>query len=117
MRFDFVCFALCTVESETDLESDLDEITATLLSFHATVLDAMKEQTHRTELLRTAHKLQYSGPKWPWRVPEFKEPLYEVVPISDLSFSELSDVQEMIENAATLRFKGVGGEITHEAHR
>lgn len=108
MRFDFVCFALCTVESETDPESDLDEITATLLSFHATVLDAMKEQTHRTELLRAAHKLSYSGPKWPWRAPEFKEPIYQLVPIQSMRFDDLSDAQEMIESAAVLQQKGVG---------
>jgi hypothetical protein len=108
VRFDFVCFALCTVESETDPESDLDEITATLLSFHATVLDAMKEQTHRTELLRAAHKLSYSGPKWPWRAPEFKEPIYQLVPIQSMRFDDLSDAQEMIESAAVLQQKGVG---------
>ena len=108
MRFDFVCFALCTVESETDPESDLDEITATLLSFHATVLDAMKEQTHRTELLRAAHKLSYSGPKWPWRAPEFKEPIYQLVPIQSMRFDDLSDALEMIESAAVLQQKGVG---------
>ena len=63
MRFDFQCFALCEISIEDDLDLDLRDVDATLLSFHATVLDAMKEQTHRTELLRVAHKLQYSGPK------------------------------------------------------
>jgi hypothetical protein len=95
-----------TIEDDSDL--DLHEVYATLLSFNASVLDAMKEQTHRTELLRTAHKLQYSGPKWPWRAPEFKEPLYQLVPIQQMRFDDFSDAQDMIEQAAILQQKGVG---------
>lgn len=114
MRFDFQCFALCEITVEDD--SDLDvhsvcsvlEVDAKLLSFHASVLDAMKEQTHRDELLRAAHKLQYSGPKWPWRAPEFKEPIYQLVPIQSMRFDDLSDAQEIIETAAVLQQKGVG---------
>ena len=107
MRFDFACFALCEISIEDDLDQDLREVDATLLSFHATVLDAMKEQTHRTELLRVAHKLQYSGPKWPWP-PQFKEPIYQLVPIQSMRFDDLSDAQEIIETAAVLQQKGVG---------
>ena len=108
MRFDFACFALCEMTIEDDSDLDLHEVDAKLLSFHASVLDAMKEQTHRDELLRAAHKLQYSGPKWPWRAPEFKEPIYQLVPIQSMRFDDLSDAQEMIESAAVLQQKGVG---------
>lgn len=108
MRFDFACFALCEIAVEDDTDLDLHEVDATLLSFHASVLDAMKEQTHRTELLRAAHKLRYSGPKWPWRTPEFKETPYQVVPIQQMCFGDLSDAQTMIEQAAVLQQKGVG---------
>ena len=108
MRFDFSCFALCVMEIEEDLDIDLHEVDAKLLSFHTSVLDAMKEQTHRTELLRTAHKLQYSGPKWPWRAPEFKEPLYQLVPIQQMRFDSMDDAQNMIEQAAVLQQEGVG---------
>ena len=73
MHFDFACFALCEMAIEEDSDTDMVEYRADLLSFHASVLDAMKEQTYHTELLRSAHKLRYSGPKWPWRAPEFKE--------------------------------------------
>jgi hypothetical protein len=108
MRFDFQCFALCAIIVEDDLDPDLMEYSAELLSFHASVLDAMKEQTHRDELLRTAHKLQYSGPKWPWRAPEFKDPQYQLVPIQQMCFDSMDDAQEMIEQAAVLQQKGVG---------
>jgi hypothetical protein len=111
MRFDFQCFALCEITVEDDSDLDLHEVDAKLLSFHASVLDAMKEQTHRTELLRTAHKLSYSGrPGWlpRWRVPDFKEPQYQLVPIQQMRFDELSDAQTMIEQAAVLQQKGVG---------
>jgi hypothetical protein len=108
MRFDFQCFALCEITVEDDSDLDLHEVDAKLLSFHASVLDAMKEQTHRTELLRAAHKLSYSGPKWPWRAPEFKEPLFQIVPIQDMSFRWLSDAEEMIQAAAVLQQKGCG---------
>ena len=108
MFFDFSCFALCEMTIEDDLDLDLHEVGATLLSFHASVLDAMKEQTHVTELQRAAHKLRYSGPKWPWRTPEFKHPIYQIVPIQNMRFDDLSDAQEMIESAAVLQQKGVG---------
>ena len=108
MRFDFQCFALCEITIEDDSDLDLHEVDATLLSFHVSVLDAMKEQTHRTELLRAAHKLQYSGPHWPWAAPQFKEPQYELVPIQQMRFDDLSDAQTMIEQAAVLQQKGVG---------
>ncbi len=107
MRFDFACFALCEMTIEDDLDTDLPEITAEVLSFHASVLDAMTEQTHHTELLRAAHNLRFSGPKWPWRTPEFKEPQYQIVPIQQMRFDDLRDAQEMIEQAAVLRQKGV----------
>jgi hypothetical protein len=107
MRFDFQCFALCEITVD-DTDLDLREIDATLLSFHASVLDAMKEQRHRTELLRAAHKMSYSGPKWPWRTPEFKEPLYQLVPIQQMRFDSMDDAQDMIEQAAVLQQKGVG---------
>lgn len=105
MRFDFACFALCVITVEDDLDT---EYIADLLSFHANVLDAMTEQTHRTDLLRTAHKLQHSGPHWPWAVPYFREPQYQVVPIQQMRFDDLSDAQGMIEQAAVLQQKGVG---------
>jgi hypothetical protein len=110
MRFDFACFALCAMTIEVDEDIDLDEISAELLSFHASVLDAMKEQTHVTELQRAAHKLSYSGPGWlpRWRAPDFKEPQYQVVPIQQMRFDDLSDAQDMIEQAAVLQQKGVG---------
>ena len=108
MRFDFQCFALCAIIVEDDLDPDLMEYSAELLSFHASVLDAMKEQTHRDELLRAAHKLQYSGPKWPWRAPEFKEPQYQLVPIQQMRFDSMDDAQTMIESAAVLQQKGIG---------
>jgi hypothetical protein len=108
MRFEFACFAICEMTIEDDLDLNLHEVDATLLSFHPTVLDAMKEQTHRTELLRAAHKARYSNPGWPWSTPEFKEPIYQVVPIQDMTFHGLSDAQEMIEAAAVLRQKGCG---------
>ena len=108
MRFDFACFALCEVTVDDILDNDLIEYSAEILSFHATVLDAMKEQTHRTELLRAAHKLQYSGPRWPWRAPEFKEPQYQLVPIQQMRFDSMDDAQTMIESAAVLQQKGVG---------
>jgi uncharacterized protein YfkK (UPF0435 family) len=106
MRFDFQCFALCEITVDDDTDLDLSEIDAKLLSFHASVLDATKEQTHRTEILRGAHKLQYSGPKWPWRAPEFPEPIYQIVPIQRLRFDDLRDVQDMIKQAAVLQQKG-----------
>ncbi len=108
MRFNFSCFALCEMTVENDLDADQVEYSADLLGFHATVLDAMKEQTHRDELLRAAHKLQYSGPKWPWRAPEFKEPLYQLVPIQQMRFDSMDDAQTMIEQAAVLQQEGVG---------
>ena len=107
MRFDFACFALCAITIEDDSDLDLHEVDATLLGFHISVLDAMKEQTHITELQRAAHKLQYSGPKWPWRAPEFKEPQYQLVPIQQMRFDDLSDAQAMIEQAAVLQQRGV----------
>ena len=108
MRFDFQFFALCEITVEDDSDLDLHEVDAKLLSFHTSVLDAMKEQTHHTELLRAAHKLRYSGPKWPWRAPEFKEPIYQLVPIQSMRFDNLSDAQTMIEQAAVLQQKGCG---------
>jgi hypothetical protein len=110
MRFNFSCFALCAMTIEVDEDIDLDEVSAELLSFHTSVLDAMKEQTHVTELQRAAHKLSYSGPGWlpRWRVPDFKEPQYQVVPIQQMRFDNLSDAQGMIEQAAVLQQKGVG---------
>ena len=107
MRFEFSCFALCEISVEDDLDLDLHEVDAMLLSFHASVLDAMKEQTHVTELQRAAHKLQYSGPKWPWRMPEFKEPQFQVVPIEQMRFKSLCDAEDMIEQAAVLQQRGV----------
>ena len=108
MRFDFECFALCEITVEDDLDLDSPEYSADLLSFHYSVLDAMKEHTHRTELLRAAHKTRFSGPRWPWSSPEFKEPLYEIVPIQKMRFDNLSDAQEMIESAAVLQQRGCG---------
>jgi hypothetical protein len=93
-----------TVDDDTDL--DLREIDAKLLSFHASVLDAMKEQTHRTELLRAADKLRRKGAGW--FIPAFKAPLYQLVPIQSMRFDDLRDAQEMIESAAVLQQKGVG---------
>ena len=108
MRFDFACFALCEMAIEEDSDTDMVEYRADLLSFHASVLDAMKEQTYHTELLRSAHKLRYSGPKWPWRAPEFKEPRYQIVPIQQMRFDSMSYAQTMIESAAVLQQRGVG---------
>ena len=108
MRFEFACYALCAITVEDDLDTDLVEYNAELLSFHLTVLDTMKEQTYRTELQRTAHKLSYSGPRWRRRAPGFKEPLYQVVPIQQMRFDDLSDAQAMIQQAAILQQKGVG---------
>lgn len=108
MRFDFACFALCAITVEDDSDLDLHEVDAALLSFHASVLDAMKEQTHRTELLRAAHKKRYSGPHWPWPEPDFEKTHYQVVPIQQMRFDDLSDAQTMIEQAAVLQQKGVG---------
>ena len=108
MRFDFACFALCSIDIEDDVDLDLHEVEATVLSIHASVLDAMKEQAHHTELLRAAHKLRYSGPRWPWGMPDFGEPIYQVVPIQQMRFDHLSDAQDMIEQAAVLQQKGVG---------
>ena len=101
MRFDFACFALCAITI------DEDEIEAKLFSFHTSVRDAVAEHMHVTELQRAAHKLQYSGPKWPWRAPEFKEPQYQLVPIQQMRFDDLSDAQAMIEQAAVLQQRGV----------
>ena len=108
MHFDFACFALCAIGVDDDPDLDLHEVEAMLLSFHASVLDAMKEQTHVTELKRAAHKTRFSGPKWPWAAPEFKEPKYQIVPIQQMRFDDLRDAQEMIEQAAVLQQKGVG---------
>ena len=109
MRFDFACFALCEMDIEEDSDTDMVECSAELLSFHASVFDAMKEQTHRTELLRAADKLQNdSGPRWPWRPLAFKEPMYQLVPIQQMHFDDLEDAQKMIESAAVLQQKGVG---------
>jgi hypothetical protein len=111
MRFDFACFALCAMTIEEDLETDLVEHSAEILSFHTTVLDAMTEQTHHTELLRTVHKLQYSGmvpSPWSYQAPKFKEPQYQLVPIQQMRFNDLSSAQEMIESAAILQQEGVG---------
>ncbi len=108
MRFEFSCFALCEMTIEDDLDTDLTEIGARVISFHATVLDAMTEQTQRTELLRVAHKTRFSGPRWPWHMPEFPEPKYQLVPINQMRFDDLSDAQAMIEQAAVLQQKGVG---------
>lgn len=108
MRFDFACFALCEMTIEEDLELDIHEISAELLSFHSSVRDAIAEQLHVTELRRAAHKLEYGGPNWPWRTPEFIEPKYQIVPIQQMRFDDLSDAQSMIESAAVLQQKGVG---------
>ena len=106
MRFDFQCFALCAITVEDDSELDLHEVDATLLSFHASVLDAMKEQTHRTELLRAADRLRRKGAGW--FIPAFAEPQYQIVPIQQMRFDDLSDAQEMIESAAVLQQRGCG---------
>ena len=106
MRFDFACFALCAMTIEVDEDIDLDEVSAELLSFHTSVLDAMKEQTHRTELLRAADKLRRKGAGW--FIPAFEDPLYQIVPIQQMRFDDLSDAQDMIEQAAVLQQKGVG---------
>lgn len=108
MRFDFTCFALCAITVEDDLDADLPEYSAELISFHASVLDAMKEQTKHTEGLRAAHKTRFSGPKWPWRAPEFKEPIYQLVPIQSMRFDSMDAAQTMIEQAAVLQQRGVG---------
>jgi hypothetical protein len=105
MRFDFQCFALCEITVDDDTDLDLSEIEAKLLSFHASVLDATKEQTHRTEILRAADKLRRKGAGW--FIPAFKEPQYQIVPIQRLRFDDLRDAQDMIEQAAVLQQKGV----------
>jgi hypothetical protein len=106
MRFDFQCFALCEMTIEVDEDIDLDEASAQLLSFHTSVLDAMKEQTRHTELLRTADKSRRKGAGW--FIPAFKAPFYQLVPLQQMRFDDLSDAQNMIEQAAVLQQKGVG---------
>jgi hypothetical protein len=105
MRFYFQCFALCEMTVDDDTDLDLREIDAKLLSFHASVLDAMKEQTHRTELLRAADKLRRKGAGW--FIAVFEEPIYQLVPIQQMRFDDLSDAQTMIEQAAVLQQRGV----------
>ena len=106
MYFNFACFALCEMTIEDDSDLDLHEVDAKLLSFHASVLDAMKEQTHRTELLRAADKLRRKGAGW--FIPAFEDPLYQIVPIQQMRFDSMDDAQNMIEQAAVLQQKGVG---------
>jgi hypothetical protein len=108
MRFDFQCFALCEMTIEVDEDIDRDETSAQLLSFHTSVLDAMTEQTQHTERLRAAHKTRFSGPLWPWRMPQFKAPQYQLVHIEQMRFKSLCDAEDAIEQAAVLQQKGVG---------
>lgn len=107
MRFNFACFALCAITVEDDLDTDLVEYSAELLSFHLNVRDAEAERIHVTDIKRRAHEAAYA--KWPWSPkPEFKEPIYQIVPIQQMSFRWLSDAEEMIHQAAILQQKGVG---------
>jgi hypothetical protein len=53
-------------------------------------------------------KAEIDAMTWPWRAPEFKEPIYQLVPIQSMRFDDLSDAQTMIEQAAVLQQKGVG---------
>jgi len=106
MRFDFACFALCEMTIEDDTDLDLHEVDATLLSFHASVRDAVAEQIHVTELQRAAYRLRFKCAAF--FVPKFAEPQYQIVPIQQMRFDDLSDAQEMIEQAAVLQQKGVG---------
>jgi len=48
------------------------------------------------------------GDPAPWRALEFKERQYQLVPIQNMRFDDLSDAQTMIEQAAVLQQKGVG---------
>ena len=106
MRFDFACFALCAIDIEDDLEFDIHEISAHLLSFHTSESDAVAEMLRVTEALRVKHQQRYS--RWSRNVPDFVQPQYQVVPIQQMRFEDLSDAQKMIEQAAVLQQKGAG---------
>jgi hypothetical protein len=108
MRFDFACFALCSISIDEDLEFDIHDVTATLLSFHTTPHDAFTEAGLITEIKRAAHKVSFGAPIWNWHAPEFKEPIYQIVPIERMIFEDMQHAQEMIEQAAILQQKGVG---------
>ena len=103
MHFGFACFALCAVA-----EGNERGILAEMLSFHLSVRDAIAEQMRVTELRRAAHNLRYSRPYWPWRIPQFREPQYQIVPIQRMRFGSMDHAQKMIEDAAVLQHRGVG---------
>jgi len=107
MKFHFTAYALCLIEVTEDLELDIHEVSAELLGFFASRLDA---EEHRDEL-EAVRLRDFNADRSPQKIMwrwTFMPRQYVVVPISDMRFESLADADQMISEAAVLIFKGCG---------
>jgi hypothetical protein len=108
MKFNFACFALCEMSVDADEEERFESgITAALKGLWLTESDAQQEADILTGMAQNQHEDHYRRFRWQGYSP-FVPPVFQIVPLADLTFSYLDDAQNMIEKAAVLQQRGCG---------
>lgn len=111
MKFNFECWALCSIDINTDEE---DAPTAKLLGFWSTRLAAEegRDQIEMERLEAHAKSEAAYAKELPYMARimarDFVPGRYICVPLSQMQFDLLQDAEEMICKAATLIHVGVG---------
>jgi len=116
MRFNFACYAVCTVEIERDERGEIEEADAQLVGLWLSREDAEKAIGRRERARKESWERKNAEmiALWGWT---YKPDRYEIVPVAELEFRSLDGAQVMIEDAASLQARGCGKEGEREPGR
>lgn len=116
LRFHFNCFSVCMITPpDPDFPADRDNRPQAELigGFFSSRADA-EEAIRKNEAVRKAEHEAWQR-KYPWMSGceswDYRPSHYEIISLRAVEFSDLQALEDAIQEAAVLRFSGVGREV------
>src|ERR1017187_3486711 len=99
MKFHFPCFALCEIWAyDPDEDPEMETVSITIHGFFPDHLSAERFRDDREAKLLAKHEAHYR--RWPFMsVPTYAASIYEIIPLNDMVFKYISDIETVLEQA------------------